>query len=168
MPKRLLVMRHAKSSWKSGAETDHQRPLNKRGRRDAPRMAARLAALGWIPERVISSDSQRTRETWGLLEEVFEAALEVTFTRELYLAGPAEVEAELRALPDEVSTALVLGHNPGWEEVVSWLTREHHSMTTANVALASVEAATWAEALDAASTWTLHDLLRPKDLPDHD
>ena len=67
MAKRLLVTRHAKSSWKSGEDSDHARPLNKRGRRDAPRVAAHLVGLGWVPEQVLSSDSQRTRETLGLM-----------------------------------------------------------------------------------------------------
>ena len=72
MRRRIIVMRHAKSSWKSGARDDHARPLNKRGRRDAPRIAARLAELGWVPERVISSDSERTRQTWARMEEAFD------------------------------------------------------------------------------------------------
>jgi phosphohistidine phosphatase len=64
MGKRLIIMRHAKSSWTSGASTDHQRPLNKRGRHAAPRIGARLRDIGWIPDMVIASDSERTRETW--------------------------------------------------------------------------------------------------------
>ena len=65
---------------------------------------------------------------------------EVRFTGELYLAGPNEVESALRPLPDEVDTAMVLGHNNGWEEVVAWLSRNPVTMTTANAALLSVEA----------------------------
>ena len=72
MERRLIVMRHAKSSWKSDAETDHLRPLNKRGRDSAPLVAARLVELGWIPEAVYSSDSLRTRETWdGMMNALY-------------------------------------------------------------------------------------------------
>ena len=59
MERRLIVMRHAKSSWKNESLRDHERPLNKRGRRDAPRIGEELASLGWVPQRVISSDATR-------------------------------------------------------------------------------------------------------------
>ena len=71
--KRLVVMRHAKSDWSSGASTDHARPLNQRGRREAPITAARLATLGWAPDRVSSSDSQRTREALELARQLAES-----------------------------------------------------------------------------------------------
>ena len=64
MRRRLIVLRHAKSAWDTDAATDHERPLNKRGRRDALRVAEKIAKLGWQPEQVISSDAERTRETW--------------------------------------------------------------------------------------------------------
>lgn len=165
MPKRILVTRHAKSSWKS-EEDDHARPLNKRGRRDAPRVAAHLVGLGWVPERVISSDSQRTRETLELMLEVFEPEPEVEFTRSFYLAGPSEVATELRNLPDSVETVMVLGHNNGWEDVVTWLTGEEVLLTTINAALLSWRGeASWEEALSDAPGWTLHEVVRPKELP---
>lgn len=165
MERRLVVMRHAKSSWKDESLRDHERPLNKRGRRDAPRIGAELAQLGWVPQRVISSDATRTRQTFELIAEPL-GEPEVRFTGELYLAGPNEVETVLRELPDEVETALVLGHNNGWEEVVAWLSRHPVTMTTANAALLSVEADTWEAALDRMGEWTLHQVLRPKELDD--
>ena len=66
-------MRHAKSDWKDSSLTDHQRPLNKRGKRDAPQMAAKLSELGWQPSRVLTSDSQRTMETLDLMKSSFGA-----------------------------------------------------------------------------------------------
>lgn len=165
MPKRLLVTRHAKSSWKSDADSDHARPLNKRGRRDAPRVAAHLVGLGWVPERVLSSDSQRTRETLQLMLEVLEPEPEVEFRRELYLAGPHEVAQALAELPDALETVMVLGHNHGWEEVVTWLSGEVETLTTANAALLSHESETWPEALEGAGEWRLHEVVRPKELP---
>ena len=164
--KRLIVLRHAKSSWKSGAPDDHARPLNKRGRRDAPRVAARLAELGWTPERVISSDAKRTRQTWARMEDALGEAAEVVFTRELYMAGVNEVREALAALPDEVATAMVIGHNPGWEEVVAWLCGEETRMTTANAALLVGEGESWEEALGAPGTWELERVVRPKELDD--
>jgi phosphohistidine phosphatase len=109
-------LRHAKSAWDSDAPTDHERPLNKRGRRDAPRVAARIAELGWLPERVFSSDSMRARETWERMEgELGKRAKKVFFTRELFHAGLPEVQDTLAGVKDKVTTVLVIGHNPGWE-----------------------------------------------------
>ena len=65
MQRRLMLMRHAKSSWKSQVPTDHERPLNERGRRDAARVGKRLAKLGWLPDVVVGSDSRRTEEKPG-------------------------------------------------------------------------------------------------------
>src|SRR5262245_30773186 len=94
MQRLLMLMRHAKSSWKSPAQTDHARPLNKRGRHDAPRVGKRLAQDGWVPDRVVSSDSRRTRETWERMERYFPDA-RVSFTRALYGGGPTELRAEV-------------------------------------------------------------------------
>ncbi len=164
MQRRIIVMRHAKSSWKSDAPDDHSRPLNPRGRRDAPRVAAELSRLGWVPERVLSSDSRRTRETWELMEDAFQPTPVVSFHRSLYLAGPAEVEEALAALPPEVRAVLVLGHNNGWEDVVEWLSGQSVTLTTANAALLGADGATWREALAAAPRWQLFEVVRPKAL----
>ena len=161
-PRRLLVMRHAKISWKSGAADDHGRPLNERGRRDAPRVGARLAELDRRPELVISSDSERTRETWHLMAERFPDT-EAVFTGELYLCDVADVVAELSKVPPEVTTVMVLGHNPGWEDVVDALSGCSVTLTTANVALLATWAGSWAEAARR-TDWQLEQVLRPKEL----
>lgn len=159
--RRLMVMRHAKSSWKSDATSDHERPLNERGRRDAPRIAARLDALGWRPELVLSSTSERTRQTWVGMAERFSGA-EVRFTEELYLCDAADALAEIAKLPATARTVLLLGHNPGFEDLVEELCGEWRRMTTANVALFVGEGGTWAEALDRGVA--LDRVLRPKEL----
>ncbi len=166
--KRLIVMRHAKSSWSEPGLEDHQRPLNKRGKRDAPRIAARLLELGWSAEQVVSSDSQRTRQTWALMAPVWAKAApqNITFTRALYLAGPFEIDKVVRQLPQSVHSVLLLGHNPGWESSIGWLSGQHQPMTTANAALLSIDRPTWASALDDAGQWTLHQVVRPKELDD--
>src|ERR1700752_2871177 len=121
MERRIILMRHAKSSSKSDALTDHARPLNKRGKKDAPRIASHLAERDWVPELVLASDSERTRQTWGLMESAFEKKPpEVAFTRRLYLAGIGEVKSELMLVPPEVRTLMLLGHNDGWEEVLTF------------------------------------------------
>ena len=155
-------MRHAKSSWTSGADTDHQRPLNKRGRRDAPRIGAHLQDLGWLPELVIASDSERTRETWQRVKAQFPHSVDERFSHAFYHGGLSAIRSECRMLTEDISTLLVLGHNPGWEDAVSGLCGEWIQMTTANAALLKSNADHWAEAIEATSE--LVEVLRPKEL----
>ena len=162
MSKRLIIMRHAKSSWKSGAATDHQRPLNKRGRRDAPRIGARLQELGWIPDLVIASDSQRTRETWQRMQTGFLQTIEERFDGDFYHGGLADIANACAGLTEDISTLLVLGHNPGWEDAAAELSGQWVRMTTANAALLQSDAEDWTTAMD--TDWLLVDLLRPKEL----
>ncbi|MEX1365979.1 MAG: histidine phosphatase family protein [Nannocystaceae bacterium] len=161
--RRLIVLRHAKSDQYSDAPTDHDRPLNARGIRNAPLIGARLAELGWVPQVVVSSDALRTRQTWEHMHDALGGTPQVSFARALYLAGPTEVREALRGLPDEVGTAMVIGHNPGWEDVVFGLSGVRVRMTTANAALLEVQAAGWAEAVGRGD-WRLDAVLRPKEL----
>lgn len=162
MGKRLIIMRHAKSSWTSGAVSDHQRPLSERGRRDAPRIGARLRDIGWVPDLVISSDSERTLETWQCMQAEFPHPIEARFSHALYHRGLSAIVGECSMLPQEISTLLVLGHNPGWEDATSSLSGKWLRMTTANAALLESDADDWTDAFDA--TWTLAEILRPKEL----
>lgn len=166
MKRRLIVMRHAKSSWKSPANTDHERPLNGRGRRDAPRVAARLTELGWVPQVVLSSDSQRTRDTAALLAHEWPDETRFQFSNSLYHAGIDELVDEVSAVPDDIDCLLVLGHNPGWEGALIWLTGEDVRLTTANAALLKGSGKSWPEALAERDGWKIRDIIRPKELPE--
>lgn len=161
--RRLIVLRHAKSDWDSGAKGDHARPLNDRGRRDAPRIAERLRTMGWVPQAVISSDATRTRETWARMQAALGGDPAVSFTQALYLMGIDEIRAALRDQPPQIDTVMVLGHNPGWEDAVHELSGVRVRMTTCNAALLHTSAETWAEAA-ARRDWALDTLLRPKEL----
>ncbi|MBI4954805.1 MAG: histidine phosphatase family protein [Myxococcales bacterium] len=168
MERRLILMRHAKSAWDAGAAQDHERPLNDRGRRDAPRVGARLCELGWVPDVVLSSDSLRTRQTWDGLASAFERALPgrrftVCFLPELYLAGLTELGHALAAHAGDAATVLVLGHNPGWEEAGSFLAGLAVEMATAD-ALLLCRRGGWAEATGKRGAWRLVEHLRPKAL----
>ncbi len=162
MQRRLMLMRHAKSSWKSHVPTDHERPLNARGRRDAARVGKRLAKLGWVPDLMVGSDSRRTRETWERMQKRFPEA-RVIFTRALYAGGPTELRREVARLSAAVRTVLVLGHNPGWEEAVTELSGREVRITTANVVLLEGEGATWGEALQR-GRWSVAGVVRPKEV----
>lgn len=160
---RLIVMRHAKSSWASGGGIDHARPLNPRGRSDAPRIAQRLAELGWVADRVLSSDSARTQETWARMADVLPGIEQVVFTRRLYHAGIEAFTEVVSAAPDRDRCLLVLGHNPGWEEVVEWLCGQSVRMTTANAVLLRRDPVPWGRALEP-DGWAMVDVLRPREL----
>ncbi|MBX2801549.1 MAG: histidine phosphatase family protein [Myxococcales bacterium] len=160
---RLVVMRHAKSSWTTEAATDHERPLNDRGRSDAPKIAQRLVELGWCPDRVVSSDSLRTQETWAGMADAMPAPQDVRFTRRLYHAGATAFCQVVSDEPDDAACLLLLGHNPGWEEVVEWLSGQPVRMTTANAVLLRRDRVPWMMALEP-ETWGLVDVLRPREL----
>ncbi len=160
---RLIVMRHAKSSWESEAGTDHERPLNERGRRDAPRIADRLVQLGWVPDRVCTSDSRRTLETWSRMADRMPTDVPVVSTRRLYHASVESFVDVVGEVQADDRCVLALGHNPGWEEVVRWLAGQAVSLTTANAVLLRSDRSRWAAAL-APDAWGLVDVLRPREL----
>ena len=161
--KTLLMMRHAKSSWESGVATDHERPLNKRGRNDAPVMASLLCNYDEVPELVISSDAKRTCETLDLMLPVFEkfgAEPKVEIESSFYHAPANEWLEKLVELPESVDSVMFLGHNPGAEELVMHFSGEFHSMPTAAIACFRFEVDSWAEI----SAGDLADIWRPKEV----
>jgi phosphohistidine phosphatase len=166
MKRRLIIMRHAKSDWNTDAPDDHSRPLNDRGCRDAPRIAAELVKRDWQPQLVISSDARRTTETWELMSNVFETDTQIEFQSDLYHAGLREIATFVRMVPDTFSTIMVLGHNPGWQQSVEILSDQYAEMTTANAALLEIEddELTWVGAIDRQGEWNLTDVIRPKEL----
>jgi phosphohistidine phosphatase len=118
---RLLLIRHAKSDWGDEALPDRDRPLNKRGRRDAPRMGAWVAAQGLTPAEALCSDARRTRETLELMLPAWVPAPRVEHLAALYHAAP---EAMLAALGRATArTVALIGHNPGIGQFASRLAR---------------------------------------------
>jgi phosphohistidine phosphatase len=164
---RLVLLRHAKSDWHSGAATDHERRLNGRGKREALRVGQRLARAGWIPDRVISSDASRATETWARMAPAFGRPIELVTTRRLYDAGLAAIAEVLGDLPSEVWTVLVIGHNPGWEQAASDLSGVPVALTTANAVLLTRDDVPWREALRPGA-WKLVSVVRPKELGETD
>ena len=121
MPKRLFLLRHAKSSWDDPGLADHDRPLAPRGRRSAALMASHLRDEGIRPELVLCSTAVRTRET--LEGARLSDAGEVAFERDLYAASADTLLARLRRVPDAVESALLIGHNPGMQDLAVMLAR---------------------------------------------
>lgn len=116
--KRLFILRHAKSSWDAKGLDDHERPLNGRGRHAAALMGAVMAERGYRPDGILCSSSVRTRETLELLRPHIGTRVPVLIERELYHASAQRLLARLHRLPDGWDSALLIGHNPGLEQLV--------------------------------------------------
>jgi phosphohistidine phosphatase len=113
--KRLFLLRHAKSSWDEPGLADHERPLAKRGRRASKTIARHLKDEGIHPELVLCSSSARTRET---LERIgLGEGVEVQIEDDVYAASAGELLAALNRVPDEIGSAMLIGHNPGLQDL---------------------------------------------------
>jgi phosphohistidine phosphatase len=121
--KKLFLVRHAKSSWKNNAISDFERPLNKRGRRDAPFMGKLLAQQGVQPNLIISSPANRTSATAKFFcEEINYSFNEVLLEPKLYLADSDQIMEVLRSIDDRFTQIMLFAHNPGITELSNLLT----------------------------------------------
>jgi len=111
--KKLILLRHAKSSWEDPALPDHDRPLNPRGRRAAPLIGEWLAARGHVPDRILCSPARRTQETLALMTRAVPSLPEAEIEPGLYHASPAQMLARLRRLPADCAGVMLIGHQPG-------------------------------------------------------
>ena len=143
--KTLLILRHAKSSWKHVDVPDHDRPLKKRGKRDAPRMGRLLLELDLVPQLIISSTAKRARKTAKLLAEGCSYQGEIRLEHDLYHAGPMGYIQMLKALDDGYHRVLIIGHNPGLEVLLEVLTGVSEWLPTAALAQVQLPIITWSE-----------------------
>jgi phosphohistidine phosphatase len=134
MRRRLVLLRHAKSGWPDGV-ADHDRPLAARGRREAP-LAGR-----WLDEQVgpidvvACSPARRARETCALVVAELGAEPDVRVDDRLYPGAPTDVVTVVRELPGEARTVLLIGHNPGLEELVQDLAGAGCVLKTSSIAV---------------------------------
>ncbi|MBT8135593.1 MAG: histidine phosphatase family protein [Gammaproteobacteria bacterium] len=113
--KQIALMRHAKSSWKNRELDDIDRPLNKRGLRDAPMMGGRLAELDYKPDHIVSSTAVRAAVTARTVaQEIGFKASKIQPEKRLYLADPEEIFDIIRELDDKHERVMLFGHNPGF------------------------------------------------------
>ena len=120
MSLRLILTRHAKSSWKHSGLDDHDRPLNRRGRESAASIGRWLSNKGYSPDLVLSSTSARTCETWERMSGEFECGVKILKVASLYHSDPENILSEIRE-SETAGTVLVLGHNPGIGETAKML-----------------------------------------------
>lgn len=163
--KTLLLMRHAKSSWKEPELADHERPLNKRGKLNAPRMGRLLREQELTPELILSSTARRARQTAEAVADLSGYQGELRLEGELY-AAPAETCLEaLQGLQDDaLNVVLLVGHNPGLEELLELLTGDYAPLPTAAIAQVDLPIERWGE-LTADIEGRLVNLWNPRELP---
>lgn len=146
--KTLVLVRHAKSDWGDPSLADHDRPLNERGRRDAPRMGRRLAERGTRPDVILSSTAVRARST----AEAFAAELgidaaSIVLDGRLYGSSPSTMLAVVGEVPDDVGCVMLVAHDPGMSELAEWLSADSGSpidrMPTSAVAEFEFDVDTW-------------------------
>ena len=158
--KRLVVLRHASSGPAVGGAGDHARSLDSSGVRSVPVVGARLAQLGWKPQMVMSSNATRTKQTWMEMAESLGGEVTPEFRPELYLAEPSQIVTALAVVPAEVETVMIIGHNPGLEELLDELCRVRVRMVPCTAALLEIDADDWASA-SVRADWHLDTVLRP-------
>ncbi len=141
----LLVLRHAKSSWKHSDLSDHDRPLNKRGKREAPRIGRLLKLKRLSPSAILSSSAKRARRTAEDVAECSAFAGTVQLEPRLYLADPATIVDVVRRADPDAPRLMVVGHNPGLEQLVTRLTGETEPLPTATLAQIRLPIERWKE-----------------------
>jgi phosphohistidine phosphatase len=145
--KTLVLVRHAKSSWKDDSVPDHDRPLNKRGKRDAPEMGRRLADLVGTPDLIVSSPARRALATARSIAEAVGYPVDgIRGDERIYQAGPAEILDIIRGLDDEQDRVFLIGHNPGLTDLVNQLSEPAvDNVPTCGVVELRLAAERWAD-----------------------
>ena len=164
MERRLLVLRHAKSSWAESHIDDWDRPLNDRGRRDAPNVGRLLRRLSLVPDFIISSDAVRAETTARLVAEAAGYTGPIVLAPSLYHAAPGAIIDVLREAPaPDARAIMIVAHNPGLEDLVSQLTGDHVSLPTAALVNLALPVQDWS-GLEQTTDATLIDIWRPAEL----
>ncbi|MEM9644346.1 MAG: histidine phosphatase family protein [Planctomycetota bacterium] len=163
MNRRLMLMRHAKSDWADESLRDHDRPLNRRGRRDVPRMADWMRQLGRLPDQILCSSSTRTEETSRRLLDAWGVDVQVRLISSLYLAAPATIVDAIEEHGGDAATLLVIAHNPGMAGLVSGLAGRSIEMPTAAIGVFDVDLSAW-QAFGSSRGVSLVDFAKPKEL----
>jgi phosphohistidine phosphatase len=169
--KTLYLLRHAKSSWKDSSLDDFDRPINKRGRDAAEKMARYFLQQHIEPGQILCSSAQRTRETLERMFKVLQAPIPTRFEKGIYLAEAPALLRRLQRLSDSLSAVLVIGHNPGLERLALMLAGGGESETrgqlaekfpTAGLAVLVADLEHWSDLEPECAR--LESFVRPRDL----
>lgn len=143
--KRLLLLRHAKSSHDDNTLQDVKRPLNERGRDDANLVGKHIRQQKILPDLILSSPAKRARQTISLVTKAAGLKRKPKFDEGIYDASGRRLHKIVTGLDDSVNSALLVGHNPGFEELLRSLTGKDRSLPTASLACIEFETEHWSE-----------------------
>ncbi len=161
--KTLLLMRHAKSSWKDSNLPDHERPLSKRGVKDANEMGKLIFKAELVPQIILCSTAKRARQTAQAVVEQTQFKGEISYLDPFYLAESETYLKGLQNLPDEIERVMIIGHNPGLEALLQILCRRVESLPTASIAYLALPIKKWSELNDSV-VGELIQLWKPSEL----
>ena len=162
--KTLYLLRHAKSSWKDPGVEDFDRPLNGRGREAAPLVGELIRKRKLRVDLIISSPAARARQTAALVRESAGLSADLLFDERIYEADVARLLEVVTQAAESADALLLVGHNPGMEELLTFLTGEGRSMPTAALACVPLDVEKWAKVRESAGR--LEWFVRPKELAD--
>jgi phosphohistidine phosphatase len=158
--KRLFIMRHAKSSWDDPRLADIDRPLNERGKRTAPFMGALMRRLNLLPDCIYTSSAKRAQKTARLAADGGAFEPELTVDERIYEASVNTLRQVLAATSSSCSAVMLVGHNPGLEDLIRYLTGAVEPMPTGAVAVIHLDLNDWSH-LDA-GTGVVNKVYRPR------
>ena len=165
--KTLLLMRHAKSSWKDSDLKDFDRPLNKKGKKDAPMMGHLIKDQELVPEVIFCSPAQRTVQTIEAFVKACGYKGDIQYVDSYYMGEPSSFLEPLTQLPDDVERVLVVGHNPGLEGLLQLISTRVESLSTGAIAYLVLPIKHWHEINDD-TEGELVQLWLPRDLRKHE
>lgn len=164
--KTLLILRHAKSSWAETESSDFDRPLNDRGRMTAPFMGSLIAREGPEPYVILSSPARRAKETAELVKKAGGFDAEIRYEPRFYEASLPTLRQVVSEIDDAYPSAMIIGHNPGLEGFLRYVTGNIEPLPTAGLAVVELNIDTWAAVND--RTGTLKKIVRPREeMADH-
>ncbi len=162
--KTLLLLRHAKSSWKDASLRDFDRPLNKRGLKAARLTGRFMRRQKMKPDLVLSSPAERARQTTALVLEASKSSVELRYDERIYEASAHVLLEVVSQIEDAADIVLLVGHNPGMEELLESLTGEVRRMPTAALACIVLDLDKWSKVRE--RTGRCEWLVKPKELAD--
>ena len=159
--KTIYLLRHAKSSWDNESLSDFERPLNERGMNTAPFMGEVMTGRGYIPSLIISSPAMRAKTTAELVLQSGGFGSQMTLDDRIYEASPNTLRQVASELGDDVESVMLVGHNPGMEGFIRYLTGRIEPMPTAALAVIELAIDSWKDINT--DSGTIVEIIRPKD-----
>ena len=160
--KTLFILRHAKSSWSAPDLSDFERPLNERGLRAARFMGELMGKNGFQPSVILSSPAVRAKQTAQLVKKSGRLGADIRFEERIYEASPQSLRQVVSEIGDSYPSAMLVGHNPGIEGFIRFLTGKLEPMPTAALAVIELNIDNWKLIGDGCGD--LQNIFRPKDL----